>query len=56
MEDGTFKGLPEEIMKQLESSGIDKKQIQDHPEQVLQVLSFASHQAASKKLKEKLEA
>ena len=39
-------GLPPALQQQLESSGIDKQTISQHPEQVLQVLSFASQQAA----------
>lgn len=32
LENGTFVGLPEEIQKQLDASGIDKKQIAEHPQ------------------------
>ena len=48
-----FKGLPEELQKQLETSGFDTKQIQEHPEQVLQVLAFANKKAAAEAALEK---
>ena len=35
VENGEFKGLPSQIQDQLDKSGISKKQIQDHPEEVL---------------------
>ena len=44
---GEFTGLPEELKDQIENSGFNKKQITEHPEQVLQVLSYASKQAAA---------
>ncbi len=37
-----FVGLPAQLQKQLEVSGFNQDQIDQHPEQVLQVLSYAS--------------
>ena len=39
---GEFQGLPEDLKEQIDNSGFNKNQIAQHPEQVLQVLSYAS--------------
>ena len=38
-----FVGLPEELERQLKNSGINKQQVIDHAEQVLQVMNFVNY-------------